>query len=101
MMGNDALDEMPSCAATGKSAASCGDQLFSRMVVHVGNVVDAVHEANPDARVVGFGYDTMFGGLGCALVTHDLFPQCYRAGGGGNRCFNTQFLRIQQVWETV
>merc|ERR1719230_2433756 len=64
-------------------------------------IVDAVHEANPTARVVGFGYDTMFGGLGCGLVTHELFPQCYKVGGGGNRCFNQEFLRIQETWDTV
>lgn len=71
------------------------------MITHMGNVVDAVHEANPAARVVGFGYDTMFGGLGCALVTHELFPQCWRIGGGGNKCFNEQFLRIQGVWDEL
>ena len=57
-----------------------------------------MHTANPAARIVGFGYDTMFGGLGCGLITRDLFPQCFKIGGGGNSCFNRQFLRIQQVW---
>merc|ERR1711871_1373705 len=33
----------------------------------------------------------------------DLFPQCYRLthNEGGNRCFNQQFLRIQEVWDTL
>jgi len=92
---------MPDCASEKKTATQCGDQLFSSMLVHMGNIVDAVHEANPNAKVVGFGYDTMFGGLGCSLVTRDLFPQCYRIGGGGNSCFNTEFLRIQEVWDTL
>eukprot|EP00966_Prymnesium_polylepis_P054145 1251589-Prymnesium_polylepis.1 len=43
----------------------------------------------------------MFGGLGCGLVTRSLFPQCYKIGGGGNRCFNTQFLHIQAVWDEL
>ena len=90
---------MPDCAAQKKTAAQCGDELYASMMVHMGNIVDAVHEANPQAKVVGFGYDTMFGGLGCALVTHELFPQCFGLlKKGGNACFNTQFLRIQQVW---
>merc|ERR1719460_2789376 len=67
-------------------------------------IVDGIHEVNPTARVVGFGYDTMFGGLGCSLVTHDIFPQCWSKEvplGGGNRCFNTQFLRIQEGWDWI
>ena len=43
---------------------------------------------HPAARVTGFGYDTMFGGLGCSLLTHDIFPQCWSRGvplGGGQR----------------
>mmetsp|Transcript_49232 Transcript_49232/g.77856 ORF Transcript_49232/g.77856 Transcript_49232/m.77856 type:complete len:319 (+) Transcript_49232:50-1006(+) len=101
LMGNDALDKMPDCADEKKTSAECGDQLFATAVPNMYKIVDAVHEANPTARVVGFGYDTMFGGLGCSLVTHDLFPQCWGKEGGGNRCFNTQFLRIQDVWDTM
>merc|ERR1712190_205123 len=103
-MGNDALDKMPDCADEKKTSAECGDQLFATSVPNMYTIVDAVHEANPAARVVGFGYDTMFGGLGCSLVTHDIFPQCWRSptpSGQGNRCFNTQFLRIQQMWDSL
>jgi hypothetical protein len=104
LMGNDALDEMPDCADTGKSADECAGQLVDSMLVHMGRLIDEVHTANPSARIVGFGYDTMFGGLGCELVPRELFPQCYKGtspAAGGNRCFNTQFLKIQQVWETL
>merc|ERR1711896_101863 len=64
-------------------------------------IIDAIHEANPKARVTGFGYDTMFGAKGCGLISHDIFPQCWKSGGAGNRCFNTQFLRIQEAWSWV
>jgi len=102
LMGNDALLEMPDCATLEKkSAAECGDKLFAEMTAALGKIVDDVHEANPNAKIVGFGYDTMFGGLGCRFVTSDMFPQCYKIGGGGNRCFNTEFLRIQETWDTV
>merc|ERR1711924_484747 len=50
------------------------------------------------------GYDTMFGGLGCSVVTHAMFPQCWARGvpkGSGNACFNKQFLRIQGVWDEI
>merc|ERR1719198_2060332 len=66
-------------------------------------MVDGIHKANPDARVVSFGYDTMFGGLGCGSVPKDMFPQCYNGQDvpkeEGNRCFNTQFLRIQEAMD--
>jgi hypothetical protein len=101
LMGNDALDRMPDCASSGKSAKECGDELYALASKNMGKILDEVHEANPSAQVVGFGYDTMFGGLGCELVTAELFPQCYKAGGGGNRCFNTEFLKIQAIWEDV
>ena len=105
LVGNDALASMPDCAKANKTAAQCGDALVGVAVPNIYRVVDAVHEAHAAARVMGFGYDTMFGGLGCSLITHDVFPQCWNTslplGGGGNRCFNTQFLRIQQGWDQI
>jgi len=102
LVGNDALDKMPDCADEGKTTAQCGDELMAEAMANMYKIVDGIHEVNPTARVVGFGYDTMFGGLGCSLVTHDLFPQCWeKKEGGGNRCFNTQFLRIQEMWDNL
>ena len=103
---------MPTCASKFKSAEACGDELYASAVGHMTTIVEAVHkvivlasqkpiflndwshQANPKAKVVGFGYDTMFGGLGCGLITRSLFPQCY-LHEGGNACFNKEFLRIQ------
>merc|ERR1712216_132753 len=76
LMGNDALDVMPACAQQKKSVEECGNELFTRALKDMTTIVEAIHEANPAAIVVGFGYDTMFGGLGCGLVTHELMPQC-------------------------
>jgi len=105
LVGNDALDLMPDCAhKEKKSAAECGDELMAKAMKNMLLIVDAIHEANPKARVVGFGYDTMFGARGCGLITHDIFPQCWSSSapkGEGNRCFNTQFLRIQEMWENL
>ena len=66
-------------------------------------ILDGIHEANPNAQVVGFGYDIMFGGLGCEVITKDVFPQCWnktQTPENPIRCFNTQFIKIQKVWET-
>jgi hypothetical protein len=106
LMGNDALMDMPDCAQDKtKTSAECGNQLVTKVMKNMGDIADAIHEANPNTRLVGFGYDTMFGGLGCSLVTHQLFPQCWRASSQepvkGNRCFNTQFLRIQDIWDSM
>ena len=78
MMGNDALFTTDDCARTGKSAEQCGDELYNTVKPKAVKILDAVHEAAPSIKVVGFGYDTMFGGLGCSLVTHSMFPQCWK-----------------------
>ena len=104
LVGNDALDLMPVCAKANKTAEQCGSELVDSAVPNIYKIVDAVHEAHAAARVMGFGYDTMFGGVGCSLITHDVFPQCWSESapaGSGNRCFNTQFLRIQQGWDSI
>lgn len=60
--------------------------------------MDAIHEANPKAKVAGFGYDIMFGGIGCESITKDVFPQCWKAHNEtahSIRCFNTEFTKLQ------
>ena len=72
LMGNDALEEMPGCARTGKNASACGDELMVACTERMTTILDAIHSANPSAKVVGFGYDIMFGGLGF------VFDPCFR-----------------------
>ena len=45
LVGNDALESMPDCAKTNKSAAECGDELVATAVPNIYKIVDAVHEA--------------------------------------------------------
>ena len=103
LMGNDALAEMPGCASEGKSAPECGDRLYADVLPRMEKIVDNIHSANPNAQIVGFGYDLMFGGFGCGFVTKDLFPQCWKNSSiaSPNRCFNTQLIRIQEGWEQL
>lgn len=102
LMGNDALAEMPGCASEGKTAAECGDVLMKNVLGYMGKILDGIHEANPNARVVGFGYDTMFGGLGCEILARQIFPQCWKNKTVPPiRCFNTELIRIQGAWETL
>ena len=103
LMGNDALAEMPGCASEGKTAAQCGDMLMKNVLARMGTILDGIHEANPSAQVVGFGYDTMFGGLGCSLLAREMFPQCWKNASepSPTRCFNTELVRMQQAWETL
>jgi hypothetical protein len=101
--GNDALAQCPLCAAEGKSAEECADELIVKATKWIDTILDGIHTANPNAMVVGFGYDIMFGGLGCELITRDVFPQCWNktlTPKDPIRCFNTQFIKIQKVWET-
>jgi len=100
--GNDALAQCPPCAAKGGTAEECADELITKATGWVKTIIDAIHESNPAAQVVGFGYDIMFGGLGCELITKDVFPQCWKNKTVTNpiRCFNEQFIKVQGVWET-
>lgn len=100
--GNDALAECPACAAKGGTAAECADDLIKKATGWITTITDGIHKSNPNATIVGFGYDIMFGGLGCELVTKDVFPQCWSNKSVTNpkRCFNDQFIKIQGVWET-
>lgn len=98
LVGNDALFFLPGCL---KRPEVCVDELLAEATPQMYKIVDAIHEANPKAKVTGFGYDTMFGGAGCSLVTHLLFPRCWLPGAGGNSCFNKQLLRIQHLYDTI
>ena len=53
------LGQLPDCAKSGKSAAQCGDEMVANVMGTMGTILDAVHESNPNIRVVGFGYDIM------------------------------------------
>jgi hypothetical protein len=102
-MGNDAIAVCPGCAAKGKTATECGNEFIAEMKGYMTTIIDGIHEANPNAKIVGFGYDIMFGGLGCESVTKDVFPQCYNNKTESNptRCFNTEFTKLQTLWETL
>jgi hypothetical protein len=65
LMGNDALDTMPECAASGKTAAQCGDILYASMLTHMGKIVEAIHLANPKAKVVGVGEQLLDSSSSC------------------------------------
>lgn len=102
LMGNDALAEMPTCASKGEPAQACGDQLESKMIETMGGILDDVHASAPSARIVGFGYDVMFGGIGCEMVAKEIFPQCWKNKTVNSiECFNTEFVRLQKVWTEI
>merc|ERR1719498_335230 len=69
---------MPSCASAGHTPEECGDQLEKDMLSKMGSILDDLHEVNPKLQIVGFGYDTMFGGLGCEVLSRTIFPQCWK-----------------------
>ena len=94
---------MPECAKSGGTAADCGDQLIQKGLGWMGTILAGIHEANPNAQIVGFGYDIMFGGLGCSAVAEAIIPQCWHNKSETNhvRCFNTQLIKIQEVWDQL
>ena len=99
--GNDAIAEMPACASKGKTAPECGDELMATEKTNMGVIIEAAVAANPNIKILGFGYDIMFGGLGCEAIARSIFPQCWKGSEKKVECFNTQFVRIQELWEDL
>jgi len=100
LMGNDAFMEMPYCALLGKSSNECGNLMMNHSLERMNKILDNIYDSNSEIEVVGFGYDTMFGGIGCNILTKFLFPQCWKEKNP-IRCFNTQFIRLQEAWEIL
>lgn len=109
--GNDAIEHLPFCAlekdpSTGKNKTidQCTDELLANSTRGISKILSKVKEANPNIRVVGFGYDIM--GLGklpaCPFIAPEIMPQCNDKKvhpEGFVHCFNKQFTKIQGVWD--
>lgn len=50
---SDALNDMPDCADQGKTAVECGDIMMQNALSRMGTIIDGIHDANPDAKIVG------------------------------------------------
>ena len=104
LMGNDAQQFLPRCAAKGTSAQECGDQMRVLVNHSMSTIIQAVHDSNPQTRIVGFGYDIMFGGIGCPLAARKLLPQCWTnttSDAQAIQCANSEFVKLQQVWDQL
>jgi len=103
--GNDAIQgPLPVCGLVEKkSAEECTTEELARIKGHMVTIIEAIHKDSPKVRVLGFGYDIL--GMGklpiCPPLARGIFPQCIDAAEGFNTCFNTQFVRIQAMWEEL
>lgn len=105
LMGNDLFNILPECFILHRNDSdACGASAQKIVTPRMQKVLTAIHTANPKARVIGFGYDLL--GLGspwCLPMADALFPQCMDARRSPllthAECFNTQFARMQNVWE--
>ena len=101
MGGNDFLLGMRACASKEKTPEECMDEILDSYKKRMPTLLDMVHEQNRHLKIVGFGYDLMFGGDGCKLIARALMPQCFRGNifneKKSNKCVNTIFLKIQEV----
>lgn len=106
--GNDALFNIPQCAQDqNKTAQQCADEFMYTIVPRFETIIEGVREANPNIKVVGFGYDMM--GMDklplCPPIAKEVFPQCTHEPEGGSgsdyiSCWNKQFTRIHtDGWE--
>lgn len=95
--GNDAMGGLPGCYLTGRSQDECTASLIAESKGHIQTIVNTIHEANPRARVAGFGYDTFgFNGL-CNALSITFLPACV----GGAECVNRECLKIQGVYDEM
>lgn len=106
LMGNDIFNMLPGCALFHHTAETCGDNAIKRVTKGMHNVLDAIFKVNPKVKVIGFGYDILgLDKVTCQWVPNTLFPQCKNGEPKFNRtkieCFNTQFIRMQGVWEEL
>ena len=94
--------QLPKCAKAGKTADECGNEMLTNVMQNMNTILDAVHESNPQMKVVGFGYDIMFGDVGCSAMTHSIFPQCWKDGDevAGARCF-VRLKAVAGVWNKL
>lgn len=108
--GNDALAIIPGCTGDkSKTAQQCGDEFMDTIVPRFETIIEAVREANPNIKVVGFGYDMM--GMDklpiCPFTARQVFPECTHEPEGGSgsdyiSCWNHQFTRIHtDGWEKL
>eukprot|EP00756_Hemistasia_phaeocysticola_P031044 Hpha_TRINITY_DN16328_c2_g1::TRINITY_DN16328_c2_g1_i2::g.61594::m.61594 len=103
--GNDAIDgPLGTCQSKQKkSAAECTSEMLVSIKGNITAIIDAIHTEAPKVRVLGFGYDLM--GMDklpiCPLMSKELFPACKNAPEGFTTCWNTQFIRIQAMWEDL
>eukprot|EP00995_Heteronema_vittatum_P000420 NODE_1055_length_1081_cov_260.770349_g736_i0.p1 GENE.NODE_1055_length_1081_cov_260.770349_g736_i0~~NODE_1055_length_1081_cov_260.770349_g736_i0.p1 ORF type:complete len:279 (+),score=129.77 NODE_1055_length_1081_cov_260.770349_g736_i0:60-839(+) len=98
--GNDARNRLPICALLGGSSDKCVAELQAHCLANIeGKIMPAVWAKNPKLRVVGFGYDLMgFGKLPlCPIEALAIFPHCEDSPV----CVNTQFIKIQTVWDMM
>eukprot|EP01064_Diplonema_japonicum_P019513 TRINITY_DN2823_c6_g1_i1.p1 TRINITY_DN2823_c6_g1~~TRINITY_DN2823_c6_g1_i1.p1 ORF type:complete len:277 (+),score=50.48 TRINITY_DN2823_c6_g1_i1:56-832(+) len=92
--GNDATYQLQTCAAAGTPSNVCVGQIMEKLKADLQTIYNAVHMANPTARMVVFGYDVMgFGSDPCNVLPQMLLPDC----AGDAFCVNTQFAQIQTV----
>eukprot|EP01059_Diplonema_ambulator_P011602 TRINITY_DN215_c0_g1_i1.p1 TRINITY_DN215_c0_g1~~TRINITY_DN215_c0_g1_i1.p1 ORF type:complete len:257 (+),score=94.13 TRINITY_DN215_c0_g1_i1:49-819(+) len=100
LMGNDAKNRLPGCAAEGGSSDHCTQKIVEYVTPRMDTILAAINTTNPNVRVVGFGYDILGCGKGngvCDLVPHALYPHCE----GNITCFNLQFENLQYVWDNL
>eukprot|EP01060_Flectonema_neradi_P031621 TRINITY_DN484_c0_g1_i1.p1 TRINITY_DN484_c0_g1~~TRINITY_DN484_c0_g1_i1.p1 ORF type:complete len:256 (+),score=43.20 TRINITY_DN484_c0_g1_i1:45-812(+) len=100
LMGNDAKNQLPGCAAWGGGSDYCVRQVIDNSVPHIELILKTVRDISPTTRVIAFGYDLP--GFGsdngrCRLAPNVLLPFCW----GDTTCFNTHILKLQDSWKTL
>jgi lysophospholipase L1-like esterase len=86
--GNDAKNELPFGVTV--------DQVIKELFNRTSAFLDPLFKANPNIKVVQFGYDIMTFGKGiiCPIMGEAILPKCNL----NTTCINTQFVRLQSEY---
>jgi len=92
--GNDAMSELLFCTPQD----TCVDNMINNMRTNMKTFIEASRAANPNVKIVGFGYDLFpFGAIHCNLISLGLFPDC----GGEASCVNNVFSKFQWLYNEL
>jgi len=92
--GNDALAELMLCTPQ----ETCVENMINNMRANMKVFISAARDANPNVKLVGFGYDLFpFGAIHCNLISLGLFPDC----DGDAHCVNNVFFKFQYLYDEM
>ena len=98
LMGNDVIASFASCHAQNVTLGECILQTKELVIPNMRLLFAKIRQTAPEVDIVGFGYDILSYGEGCAQSIASVVPQC----GSDVACFNQNTaILIQEIWDEL